>query len=69
MAEDRAHDPRRAPSIDNESSDNGGFDAVSFFTKENQPHMVRKESTDAEGHHTWMELPDGRKSPRITRKN
>lgn len=54
---------------DPEASDGGGFDPKTFFTKENQPHMVRKESRTKEGVHRWMELPDGRKSPRITSKD
>jgi hypothetical protein len=41
------------------------FDADSFFTKENFPHMVTKKSITAEGTHMWRELPDGRKSPRV----
>ena len=54
---------------DSEASDGGGFDPKTFFTKENEPNMVRKESRDAQGVHRWMELPDGRKSPRITSKD
>jgi hypothetical protein len=54
---------------DPESTDGGGFDPKTFFTKENEPLMVRKESRSSQGVHRWMELPDGRKSPVITTKD